>query len=151
MTGLKNIISLLQRSWYVILRFYDPVCQSDDKEIRPNLVAFNTCIKAWAKSGEGSYGARRAEKLLDRMQNYGVTPDLHTWNTIIDCWSKSRSREAGQKAEEILRKMNDQFLMSGKIEDMPYIMTYNIQLLVSSAKRKASSKATNWASSKASN
>jgi len=106
-------------------RVLDRMCQSDDKEIRPNLVAFNTCIKAWAKSGEGSYGARRAEKLLDRMQNYGVTPDLHTWNTIIDCWSKSRSRESGQKAEEILRKMNDQFLISGNIEDMPNIMTYN--------------------------
>ena len=99
--------------------------QIDDKEIRPNLVVFN---------------------ILDGMQNYGVTTDLHTWNTIIDCWSKSRSREAGQKAEEILRKMKDQFLISGNIEDMPNIMTYNIhiQLLVLSAKRKASSKATNW-------
>ena len=47
----------------------------------------------------------RAEKYLQRMEEFGLQPDTRTFNEILKAWSKLRTPAAAEKAESILWQM----------------------------------------------
>lgn len=99
---------------------------------KPSIVAYNTVIKAWARSNTGKLGARRAQALLNRMgERYrdgtdkDLKPDLRTWNTVITAWAKSGEKFAGKEAENVLRRMNEFYIAENETHLLPDIMAYN--------------------------
>lgn len=69
---------------------------------RPNHFHYNTLISAWANSQE-TYGAERAEYVLERMKKY-VQPTTVSYNAVIDAYAKFGLAD---KAEALLRTMLD--------------------------------------------
>jgi pentatricopeptide repeat protein len=53
--------------------------------LRPNAVAFNTCINAWATCGRGRVAAVRTQELLRRMEAISESGELDLPYTDIDC------------------------------------------------------------------
>jgi len=69
-------------------------------------------IHCWAKSGEGTLGARKAEALMQEMQQMrerdndpGMAPNLVTFNCVLNAWALSGTRCCGYKAEQYLDQM----------------------------------------------
>lgn len=75
----------------------------------PTKISYNACIKAWARAPNG---APEAHRLLMRMNRIGgkVSPDKISYSTCIDAWCRSTSdlTIAAEKAEELLRHMEEQ-------------------------------------------
>ena len=74
-------------------------------------ISFNSAIDAWAKSGEGTLGARRAEQLLHRMEDLyaagdeNAKPTANSYNAVLSAWARSGTKCAYWKAEELVNKM----------------------------------------------
>jgi pentatricopeptide repeat protein len=59
-----------------------------------------------------SKAAQFAERMLEIMQhesssNHRVEPDLVTYNSVINAWSKSGLRDAGEKSQVLLQRMEE--------------------------------------------
>mmetsp|Transcript_10992 Transcript_10992/g.16192 ORF Transcript_10992/g.16192 Transcript_10992/m.16192 type:complete len:1021 (-) Transcript_10992:273-3335(-) len=99
------------------------------RRMKPNTIAYNLVIHAWAKSGK-SDATDYAEKLLNQMQqhysdgtNPHCQPNSTTYNAVMNAWAKSalmKNREesneksiltncAGEHAERLLGEMWDQY------------------------------------------
>ena len=63
-------------------------------------------INAWAKTGT-VYGAETAVKLLDTMEKEGIA-DAISYNACIHAWARCGSKESGDMAETILKRMKEQ-------------------------------------------
>ncbi|KAL3783214.1 hypothetical protein ACHAW5_004684 [Stephanodiscus triporus] len=88
--------------------------------LKPNTVAFNTCIHAWAASDRGREGALRAQELLfqlealsdsgeldlpgenpreitadDDAQDTGLTPNVRTYSMVMNAWANVANVEGG--------------------------------------------------------
>lgn len=70
---------------------------------------YNLAILGWANT-ESITGAEKAQELLQRMHSeylqgdLSVQPDPYAFTTAIIAWSRSRSKEAGAKAEILLKQ-----------------------------------------------
>jgi hypothetical protein len=76
--------------------------------LKPTRAVYNALIDCWAKSGRGTYAARRAEALLQEMEasdDSAVSPDIVTYNAVLNAWAKSGTRCCANKAEEYLERM----------------------------------------------
>ena len=81
---------------------------SGEHHLKPTRAVYNALIDCWAKSGRGTYAARRAEALLHEMEDSGdlaVSPDIVTYNAVLNAWAKSGTRCCANKAEEYLERM----------------------------------------------
>ena len=83
-------------------------------DIKPNYVTFTSCIAAWSRSERVNDAAERAEALLDRMLDlYRETgdadfkPTVVTGNAVISAWAKSRHTQSAERAEAVLKRLND--------------------------------------------
>jgi len=83
-----------------------------DNGPRPDTVSFNVVLHAWATSGAGQTGARRAERVLSRMEglnSVGVcdcAPDTVSLNTVMNAWARSGDSERGpERCEEIFAEL----------------------------------------------
>lgn len=76
-----------------------------------NEVTFNSVIDSYAKSRQGTAGARKAEQILETMEamyNAGddsVKPNVLTYNSMLSAWARSNTKCAHWKSLEVLRKM----------------------------------------------
>ncbi|QHO25742.1 Pentatricopeptide repeat-containing protein [Arachis hypogaea] len=61
--------------------------------VEPNLVSYNTLIKALCESGSFDSGL----EMLDEMEKKGVKPDLITFNTLLDALYANGRFEDGEK------------------------------------------------------
>ena len=96
-----------------------------------NSTVYNALLQAYANAGDTS----SAEDLLSRMISLhsrsskeggggpfrNVRPNTRTFNVVLNTWAKGGTREAGAKANELLRKMEDR-------TNQPDIVTYNTVL-----------------------
>jgi len=71
-----------------------------------DVVSYTSVINAYSKTG-GEHAAKRAQSLLDEMQNEDVEPNAQTFNSAITAWSRSGSSAAGKKADGLLKKMEE--------------------------------------------
>mmetsp|Transcript_6109 Transcript_6109/g.8965 ORF Transcript_6109/g.8965 Transcript_6109/m.8965 type:complete len:1110 (-) Transcript_6109:132-3461(-) len=82
--------------------------------VKPNSRCYTAVIDAWARHKSRRYNAaQRAEDLLLEMiqlQSSGdedVRPDTFSYSAIINAWANSRQPGSVQRAEEILKQMED--------------------------------------------
>jgi hypothetical protein len=88
--------------------------------MKPTRALYNAVIDLWAKSGKGTFGARRAEALLEEMDEMCISPDVVTYNCVVNSWARSGTRCCGNKAEAYLEKLLE---LQGEIK--PNDMTFN--------------------------
>jgi len=101
-------------------------CKANNVLVNPNALMFNTCIKAWAVSGKGRYGAQKAENLLHWMmelhesrevasedesqdEDAGLAPTTISFSLVIKAWAESEGKEksglGAERAQKILEEM----------------------------------------------
>ena len=74
--------------------------------------SFNTVLDAWSKSASPE-ATQRAEQILSRMHQHfesgevDTKPSVVSYAIVITCLAKSRPQEAADRAEAILRDMQD--------------------------------------------
>jgi len=98
------------------------------------LIAYNTCLNAWAKSYTPE-AATHCEALLHKMlddENDLVTPNASSFNTCLYAWLKSNKfhEHAATRAEEILN-LQEEMVASGFLggRARPDFQTYTIAIL----------------------
>lgn len=68
-------------------------------------------IDCYAKSGQGTVGARKAEQILERMEcmysagDDAVKPNVNTYNSVLSAWARSDTKCAYWKSQAVLDKM----------------------------------------------
>ena len=83
----------------------------------------------WAKSGKGTFGARKAEALLKEMDEMcasgdsSIAPNVVTYNSVMNSWARSGTRCCGNKAEEYLDLMWELYQAQGEIK--PNDLSFN--------------------------
>jgi hypothetical protein len=91
----------------------------DRKQQQPNNISrvglricYNSLINGWATSGKGTFAARKAEALLQEMeelsvalQDDSISPNIITYNAVLNSWARSGTRCCGNKAELYLERM----------------------------------------------
>ena len=84
---------------------------SGEQWMKPNRRCYNALIDAWAKSGKGTFAARKAEALLTEMTDLfeqgddTVSPNVVTYNAVLNAWARSGTRCCANKAEEYLDRL----------------------------------------------
>ena len=75
---------------------------------------YTIAVDAWAKSNQGLVAAQRAESILQHMhQQYQSTgletlkPTTGIFNAVINAWARSKEKYAPERAEQILKWMNN--------------------------------------------
>jgi pentatricopeptide repeat protein len=91
----------------------------------PTRIAFNACIKAYAKAGQPT----DAQRLLNQMKALSIshphlTPDKITYSSCIDAWSRSSSSDDARQAERLLAEMEDAFAATGNANVQPDVVSY---------------------------
>jgi pentatricopeptide repeat protein len=77
------------------------------EDLKPTIHIFNGYLVALAKKGDNN----RAEALLKQMEDLyeagelDSKPTVISYSTVLDCFAKSKDRDAGERAEAILRQM----------------------------------------------
>lgn len=103
-------------------------------DVRFKTIHYNLVINALAKSGEHG-AAVRAEKIIDHMMRESkdssspgarrVTPCSRTFNTCLHAYANSKERNAAEKAEALLNRMED-LHQNGETKDCaPNRISYN--------------------------
>lgn len=92
--------------------------------IKPTVVVFNSTIHAWVNSGQGRYGAEKAEEVLLMLERWneskelgeddasdeddiGLNPNTRTLSLILDAWAQCEdsSGAAAARAQDTLDRM----------------------------------------------
>jgi pentatricopeptide repeat protein len=112
----------------------------EDGGIRPNHVAYNTCINCWANAGRPD---RAGEILQEMVQDYQTgnsraRPDVTSFNTTMKAFAFARRPDSGKRAEEILERMKD-LHNSGALKVRPDAVTYSTLILCYALTKQAKS------------
>lgn len=109
----------------------------------PDRSSFNTVIKAYARTPtntkDGKYAARDARRILSMMADPAssglgdiakkIEPDKVSCTSILTAWANSGERDAGEKAEQLLQRMEDLY-SRGNRGIKPDTVTYNAAIKV---------------------
>ena len=104
-----------------------------NQNVKPDVISYNTVLKAWAKSGVHD-AAQKAQLLLDKMEMFaikgigGVKPDDISFNTTIDAWARDKSIDAPLRAQNLIHRMIE-LQERGIIEVAPTTKTFTGVLL----------------------
>ena len=109
-----------------ILNTMQSLYEQGDEALKPTIVSFGAVLNAWARQGN----ILRAEAIVNHMEELmdvegyeEMRPNTVIYNILINCHAKSREREAVEKTEAILAKMN-----KFKGIASPTTVTYNSML-----------------------
>mmetsp|Transcript_25010 Transcript_25010/g.28937 ORF Transcript_25010/g.28937 Transcript_25010/m.28937 type:complete len:694 (-) Transcript_25010:22-2103(-) len=125
-----------ERAEYILARMIDfrkKIASSEGgeeytKNLYPDTVVYNSCIDAWARSGDPR-AATKAQAIFNEMEdeaqrgNAHVAPDAITYNTVINCYANSKHVSAAKAAERVLKRMENASDKEGRIA--PNTRTYN--------------------------
>ena len=118
--------------------------KSGSAHIAPDRSSFNTVIKAYANPGIKN-GSRNAKRILSMMENpskYGlekiaseIEPDKVSCTSIMMAWANGNEHgtcdvDAGEKAEQLLRRMEKVYESKGDLRMRPDTATYNAVIKV---------------------
>jgi polyhydroxyalkanoate synthesis regulator phasin len=82
-------------------------------DAKPNSFNYNSLITAWANCPDDEGSAQKAAEVLERMEQcyaFGdpaCRPTTVSFNAVIDAYAKSRLDDAAERAEQVLRRMED--------------------------------------------
>jgi pentatricopeptide repeat protein len=91
---------------------FDSMLQSwreGQESLRPTVKSYSALINAWGNEGDAS----RAEIVLQQMQddylqgNQAAMPNNIAFNTVIAAWSRTKTAESLDRADQILRLMQE--------------------------------------------
>ena len=115
------------------------------KDVLPSIFNFSSVISTFAKSREEDAGIN-AERVLHMLNDFhkknkitSLSTNTFVINTVLHAWSKSGHAKAGERTEEILNHMEEEY-QSGKASQQPNTRTYGL-VLASWAKSPAPNKA----------
>jgi pentatricopeptide repeat protein len=83
--------------------------QAGQESLRPTVKSYSALINAWGYEGD----VNRAELVLQQMQddylqgNKAAMPNTIAFNTVIAAWSRSKTAESLDRADRILRLMQE--------------------------------------------
>lgn len=111
--------------------------------IMPDRSSFNTVIKAYARTPtntkNGKHAAKDARRILSMMEDASssglggiakdIEPDKVSCTSILTAWANSGERDAGEKAEQLLQRMEAMYSM-GNQGIKPDTVTYNAVIKV---------------------
>ena len=96
-------------------------------DCRPNVLMYTSVIGGLARSKEKDL-ATRADQMIPRMEAHGAEPDMVLFTSILNCWSKAVSRKerskAAERAQAIIREMEDMYIHQEKYHVKPNGITY---------------------------
>jgi hypothetical protein len=70
------------------------------------LLSLQVLLKSWAFS-QRTNAPEQVEQIIEQMHASNVKPDVRTYSTLISCYGRSMKRGAPQKAEKVLRFMDE--------------------------------------------
>ena len=106
-----------------ILEQMEKLYESGELEEKPSVISYSTVLSAFANSNVNG-AAERAESILNRMTDQGVSPNAVSYNSVINACIKSQKIEW---AERHLRDMHESYL-GGNREVRPTLQTYTLVL-----------------------
>eukprot|EP00980_Cylindrotheca_fusiformis_P007024 scaffold1475_cov111-Cylindrotheca_fusiformis.AAC.3 len=121
----------------VFWKFYERYLQDPLQHPQPNAVSFGTVLKAWASSKsshEIKAAPDRAEALFRKLFELHQSgwdrckPDVVIFASLIQCWGKSEQRGAAEKAESLLRKMQQLANEEGETDMVPDTICWNLAI-----------------------
>lgn len=117
---------------------------SSNVDVAPNKSSFNTVIKAYAfsKSKNGSRNAKRILNMMENPSQYGlegiastIEPDRVSCTSIMMAWANGNEVgacdvDAGEKAEQMLKRMERRYERKGDVDIKPDTATMNAVIKV---------------------
>jgi pentatricopeptide repeat protein len=82
--------------------------QTEDPQIMPSSISYNTLMNAWGKTMDPS-APEMVEKVLQQMIAWNaedMKPDALTFSTMMDAYSRSKDKDCTQRAEELFQMMD---------------------------------------------
>jgi len=131
-----------------LLRRMQNLYKDGNVDVKPDTITYNSVLDAWVstKKFEGSvytspkdeedrrYAIQSAERILREMEDVyekegkagGVIPDVISYNILMDAFGKSEEDGSAERAEEILRSMEEKYA-SGHYDHLrPSNISFNI-------------------------
>jgi hypothetical protein len=112
-----------------ILRHMEKRHADGAHDIRPDVIAYNTVMKAWTRSRDNN-ALRNAQGILQRMEkefeagNDLARPNVISYNIIIDGLAKSRETKSLEHAMSMIQTMKRQCRNEGNGDCQPDVFTY---------------------------
>lgn len=96
--------------------------------VMPTSITYTSVIKAcsWEREDSTDHAERVLESLTKKSKKDSrfLSPDTPIYNALLDCWAKSGSKDAAQRAEEILQTMLNRYHETGDPSVKPNVRTY---------------------------
>ena len=67
------------------------------REVRPDVVTYNSLIHVLIKSDDPSAAGEQADKYLQELKNENIKPNAFVYTNTIKAWSKRRDRKAEER------------------------------------------------------
>ncbi|VEU40279.1 unnamed protein product [Pseudo-nitzschia multistriata] len=116
-----------QQALATLRRMYTTFQKDGNPCIRPDNVAYNSVINAFAKQGDFNGACSVFALQTEDFKEGGNTkakPDAYTFSTMINACSRSNREDLSETAEKLLTTMND-WHARGDLEIGPSTMAYN--------------------------
>jgi hypothetical protein len=138
-SGKKDAGKQAERLLNVLIESY----KKGKGKVIPDRSSFNTVIKAYARTPantkNGKHAAKDARRILSMMEDAAssglggiakdIEPDKVSCTSILTAWANSGERDAGEKAEQLLQRMEDMY-SRGNLGIKPDTVTYNAVIKV---------------------
>jgi hypothetical protein len=98
------------------------------QNVGPLSLAYSSFIVGISRSKHEDTG-RRADAVLKRMKENGVSPDMVVYTSVLTCWAEASSRAervlAASRALQLLKEVEDGYLSEGNYLLKPNQITYS--------------------------
>ena len=103
--------------------------EEGDEKLKPSVYTFSSAIMAWSNSNHVHCG-EKAEEIFWKMVNSselegGVKPNTVVCNCLLRAWSRSMEGEAPERADYVLKWMDEQVRMGSNDSVMPDRTTFH--------------------------
>jgi hypothetical protein len=88
-----------------LLREMQQLHHSGRREVRPDVVTYNSLIHVLIKSDDPSAAGEQADKYLQEMKNENIKLNASVYMNIIKAWSKRKDRKAEEKIKALKLEM----------------------------------------------
>jgi pentatricopeptide repeat protein len=113
-TAARAAEQVLQEIWY----------RAETDDFWPSVTVYNAVIRAWAKTGQAEQAEAVLRDLCEKAVKHShCMPDVTSFTTAIAAWSKSRDPNAPERAERLLRLMQEFAATTGLESVQPNVVT----------------------------